>query len=248
MGKRYTLYIDAFSPGTIPMARLAQYMQNFAALLGHESAVRLQGLESGSTRIVTAVDLEYVPKVDRRLEQARRGEGSHEAIRAKTGIDRLLAGDNATGFVYEGEDESARIIPFPGASGAKPMTCGPFHQEDTLDGILISVSGASETVRLQLQNGDITYTGIQTHREMARDIAGHMYEPMRIYGVGKWMRDEAGKWILKTFRVDSYEVLEADDLKDVIHDMRAVEGSAWKAMVDPLSTLRALREKDNGLH
>ncbi|MBC6402621.1 MAG: hypothetical protein GDA35_03180 [Hyphomonadaceae bacterium] len=223
MGKRYTLYIDAFSPGTIPMARLAQYMQNFAALLGHESAVRLQGLESGSTRIVTAVDLEYVPKVDRRL-------------------------DNATGFVYEGEDESARIIPFPGASGAKPMTCGPFHQEDTLDGILISVSGASETVRLQLQNGDITYTGIQTHREMARDIAGHMYEPMRIYGVGKWMRDEAGKWILKTFRVDSYEVLEADDLKDVIHDMRAVEGSAWKAMVDPLSTLRALREKDNGLH
>ncbi len=39
MGKRYTLYIKAYTPETIPMARLAQYMQNLAALLGHDRAV-----------------------------------------------------------------------------------------------------------------------------------------------------------------------------------------------------------------
>ena len=35
MSKSYTLYIKAYTPETIPMARLAQYMQNLAAILGH---------------------------------------------------------------------------------------------------------------------------------------------------------------------------------------------------------------------
>ena len=33
MSKSYTLYIKAYTPETIPMARLAQYMQNLATLV-----------------------------------------------------------------------------------------------------------------------------------------------------------------------------------------------------------------------
>ncbi len=248
MSKNYTLYIKAYTPETIPMARLAQYMQNLAAILGHESAVHFQTLKPGSTQLVTRIDHEDEPKVATHLAQVKRGEGSPEAARAQAEIDRLLAEDNATGFVYEGDDDSAEIIAFPGVSAPRPTTYGPFNQEGSLDGILISVSGADQTVHLQLQNGEIKYTGIDTNRDTARRLAKHMYEPVRIFGTGRWLRDQEGNWILKKFRVDSYSVLAADDLKDVIGQMRNIEGSGWKSMDDPIGALKALREKGNGLH
>ena len=248
MSKSYTFYIDAFTPETIPMARLAQYMQNLAAMLGHDTAVHFDTLKPGSTQLVTKIDHEDVPKVATHLAQVKRGDGTPEATKAQAELDRLLAEDNAAGFVYEDQDKSAKIIEFPGVKRPKPTTFGPFTQEGSLDGILISVSGADQTVHLQLQNGDIKYTGISTNRETARCLAKHMYEPVRIFGAGRWLRDEAGKWVLKKFKVESYKDLATDDLKSAIEQMREIEGSKWKDMDDPISALKELREKGNGLH
>ena len=248
MSKSYTLCIKAYTPETIPMARLARYMQNLALMLGHDAAVHFETLKPGSTQLVTRIDHEAVPKVATNLAQVKRGEGNPEATKAQAEIDRLLAGDNAIGFVYEDEDDSAKIIKFPGVTRPKPMTFGPFNQEGSLDGILISVSGADQTVHLQLQNGEIKYTGIDTNRETARRLAKHMYEPVRFFGTGRWLRDQEGNWVLKKFKVERYDVLAADDLKDAVDQMREIAGSEWRDMDDPISALKALREKGNGLH
>jgi hypothetical protein len=248
MGKSYTLYIKAYTPETIPMARLAVYMQHLAAILGHETAVHFDTLKPGSTQLVTRIDHEDAPKVEAHIARVKSGEGSPDAIKAKAEIDRLLAEDNATGYMYEGEDESTKIIAFPGVTRAKPITFGPFNQDGSLDGILISVSGADQTVHLQLQNGELKYTGIDTNRETARRLAKHMYEPVRVFGTGRWMRDQEGKWVLKKFRVENFNVLLDDDLRDAVHQLRGVEGSEWEEMDDPISELKALREKGNGLH
>lgn len=248
MSKRYTLYIKAYTPETIPMARLAQYMQNLAAMLGHDAAVHFDGLKPGSTQLVTRIDHEDVPKVAAHLAQVKRGEGSPEAAKAQAEIDSLLADDNATGFVYEDDNKSAKVIVFPGVTRPKPTMFGPFNQEGSLDGVLISVGGADQTVHLQLQSGEVKYTGIVTNRETARRLAKHMYEPVRIFGTGRWLRDQEGNWVLKKFRLKTYEVLANDDLKEVIDQMRGIEGSEWKEMDDPISVLKTLREKGNGLH
>ncbi len=246
MSKSYTLYIKAYTPETIPMARLAQYMQNLATMLGHDAAVHFDTLRPGSTQLVTRVDHEEVPKVATHLAQVKRGDGGPEATKAQAEVDRLLADDNATGSIYR--DDHTEIIAFPGVTRPKPTTFGPFNQEGSLDGILISVSGADQTVHLQLQNGEIKYTGIETNRETARRIARHMYEPVRIFGIGRWLFDQEGSWTLKKFRVESYNVLATDDLKDAIDQMREMEGSDWKGMDDPIGAVKALREKGTGLH
>lgn len=248
MNKTYTLYIDAYGPDTIPMARLAQYMQNLAAMLGHETAVHFDKLEPGSTRLVTKIDHEDVPKVASHLAVVRRGEGSPEAAKAAKEIDRLLAEDNATGFIYEDSNQDAKIIAFPGVTRPRPTSYGPFNQEGTLDGVLISIGGADQTVHLQLQNGNTKYTGIETDRDTARRLAKYMYEPVRIFGTGRWMRDQDSNWILKKFRLDSFVMLRADELKVVVDELRQVEGSDWKDIDDPISAVKALREKGNGLH
>jgi hypothetical protein len=64
MKRRLVFYVDAYSPETIPMAKLAEYMSDFAALLGRENAVHFAGLESGSTQIAAIVEPEDLPKVN----------------------------------------------------------------------------------------------------------------------------------------------------------------------------------------
>lgn len=248
MTKSYTLYIEAYSPETIPMARLALYMRSLALMLGHETAVHFDGLKPGSTQLVTKIDREDAPKIATQLSLLKRGEGSIEANKAAADIDDLLVNDNATGYLYEGDDQGAEILRFPGATRPKPVAYGPFNQEGSLDGILISIGGADHTVHIQLQNGEIKYTGIETDRDTARNLARHMYEPVRIFGTGRWLRDEGGKWLLRKFRIQSYTILGNRSLEDAVGDLQAVEGSHWKSMDDPIAALRELREKGDGFH
>ena len=243
MSKSYTLYINAYSPETIPMARLALYMQHLAAFLGHETAVHFVALKEGSTQLVSRIDHEDVPKVATRLAQVKRGDGAPEAVKAQGEIDRLLAEDNADGFVYEDGKTEAVIIAFPGASRPRPVTYGPFNQEGSLDGLLISIGGADQTVHVQLQNGEVKYVGIETDRETARRLAKHMYEPIRVFGIGRWIRDAEGQWLLRKFRLQTFAVLQADDLREAAARLRQVEGSDWGKIDDPLAVLKALRDE-----
>lgn len=248
MTKSYTLYIDAYSPDTIPMGRLALYMQNFATLLGNSAAVHFDTLRSGSTQLAVKIDHEDVPKVAVRLDLIRRGDGAPDGARAQVEIDRLLAEDNATGFIYEDRNQSTEIITFPGVTRLVAETYGPFKQEGSLDGVLISVGGADQTAHIMLQNGEIKYSGIETTRDIARRLAKHMYEPVRLFGTGNWMREASGSWILKKFRLESFAALQTDSLKVAVDQLRQVEGSNWKAMDDPIQALKSLRDGTNGVH
>jgi hypothetical protein len=55
-GEVYQFYIDAFTPETIPMARLADYMASFAELLGHCEYVHLEKLKPGSLAVTARAE------------------------------------------------------------------------------------------------------------------------------------------------------------------------------------------------
>lgn len=248
MAKTYTLHIDAYSPDTIPMARLARYMQNLAMVLGHERAVHFDGLKPGSTQLRTRIDFEDVPKVRDQLDQLARGEGTGEARKAWNDIDKLLSEDNASGALFEDDNQDAAIIAFPGVHKPRPVQYGPFTQEGTLDGVLVSIGGADRTSHLQLQNGDMRYAGLETDRKTARRLGHHLYEPIRVYGSGRWMREEEGTWTLRRFKVQSFEVLKRAELREAVDTLRAVPGSEWTQMDDPVAALSALRDRTSGVH
>lgn len=149
-------------------------------------------------------------------------------------LDKLLANDNATGFIYRGSNPNKKIITFPGAMRKIPISYGPFNQEGSLDGVLISVGGADKTIHLQIQNGGIKYTGIHTDRETARRLARHLFEPVRVKGIGRWMREENATWTLKSFKVQGFDVLRSSDLRDAVEELRAVAGSDWNKLDNPV--------------
>ena len=117
------------------MAKLAEYMADFAALLGQEHAVHFDHLEKGSTKIVSRIEFEDVPKVTTRLTEIRNRTAPKELARLVTQIDDRLANDNATGRVLIDEGErgvTAELLAFPAGTDRKPKLMAPSIRKATL--------------------------------------------------------------------------------------------------------------------
>jgi hypothetical protein len=218
-GREYRFHIDAYTPETIPMARLAEYMGDLAELLGYKRSVHFVGLEGGSTEILHRVEPEDVPKVERRLRELDRNEAPPEVVKAFKSLDGRLASDNAVGSLKG--LQSARVITFPGRDRPKPLEYGAFRQRSTLQGVLIRIGGRDETAHATLQDGDVYYSKCALKRDLARKLAPYLFaQPIRLHGSGRWNRNADGEWELLQYTVESFEVLDDEPLSTVIQKVR----------------------------
>jgi hypothetical protein len=223
-GEEYRFQMDAYAPETLPLGRLAGYLEELATLLGEGKFVHLLRLEPGSTVIVSRIDAEAVPKVRERTAAVQRGEGPPDAMRAYGRINRLLREDNGAGVLFE--ETGAEVIRFPGREDERPeFTLVP--QQGELDGEVVRVGGVGESVPVMLQAGGQTLTGIYAKRSVAKPLARHLFEPVRLYGTGRWNRSADGDWQLERFVVDRFEVLDERSLSSLVLALRAVPGSEW---------------------
>ncbi len=242
----YRFRIDVFTPDTIPMSRLAEYMSDLSQLLGEKERVHFVRLDEGSTILVQKVETQAQPKVKERLQSAVSGEGPDDVIRAFRVIDRRLAQDNAVGNLYEGG--GAEILAFPGRTAPQPLTFGAFNEQGSLDGMLIRIGGKDETVPVHIQDGDVIHQCNAT-REIARQLAPYLYgATLRVHGEGRWERDAEGAWLLKRFNIRDFETLDDAPLSDVVERLRQVPGNHWKEMEDPLAELQRLRQGHDEIH
>ena len=76
-GAEYQFKIDAYTPETIPMARLSEYMGQLALLLGEPAAVHFRKLTRGSTVLNAKIDREAAPKVRDRVVRVRAADAPH---------------------------------------------------------------------------------------------------------------------------------------------------------------------------
>ena len=243
-GEEYRLKIDAFTPKTIPMARLAEYMQALAQMLGEPTSVHFERLATGSTAIVHRVEHEAIPKVQDRISNVRRGEAPSEALRASKTINRLLCDDNAVGHLIK---RSAIVIRFPGKDAAEERFS--VRQQGAIDGIIIRVGGADATAHVVLEAEGKPVTGCDTTREIAKQLGNKLYESVRLFGRGRWSRDSEGIWALQNFKIESFEPLDGTSLTEAITDLRAIP-SEWDD--DAIKELAVIRHgpvgKRNGSH
>ena len=93
--QEYRFVIDAYSPETLPMSRLAEYMADLARLLGRAERVHFVRLEPGSTVLVQSVEPEAVPEVQKRIRAVARDDAPADVTDAFKALNRHLANDNA---------------------------------------------------------------------------------------------------------------------------------------------------------
>jgi hypothetical protein len=240
-GLTYRLKIDAFTPATMPMGRLAEYMADLAIILGERSAVHFVELESNCTVLVHKVEAEAVPKVRARIDLVRRGEGPADAMNSSRSLNRRLREDAGMATLLE---EKAEVLPFPGAGTPAVVTFPPFNQNGTLDGTVIRVGGRGAIVPVHIDAGTTIYSQCEATREVAKRLASHLFTAeVRVTGQGRWHVDESGTWVLNKFTIRDFEVLNGAPLTDVVAALRAASGSDWDAVADPWADLNAVRHE-----
>ena len=235
--REYTFKIDAYTPETMPMARLAEYLRDLADMLGEQQNIHLDRIEGGSTAPVVRVEWEAEPKVRDRIRAIKNREAPEEAMKAARQIDHRLASDNATGTLVD--PAGRKVYKFPGREMVA-LEFGPITQAGTLQGIPIRVGGEHDPVPVHLEDGRDKFI-VLARRSIAKQIAQYIFSAVvRVDGVGRWLRHIDGTWEMLSFQAANFQLIEDADIRKNISQLREVQAE-WKLMNDPLGALEQIK-------
>ncbi|MBC8638249.1 hypothetical protein IAG25_15615 [Caballeronia sp. EK] len=249
----YLFRIGAFTPGTIPMERLAKYMTSLARLFGNDANVHLDHIEEGSTMPVLKVDVEAASKVSARIADLSRGEAANDARIGFDELNALLRDDNATGELRQrflGQEMGAVVLRFPGKDLPRPLTFGPFTEPATFDGELVRVGGRDKSAHATIIDPDGRSWHGEISRQLAQDLAPYLYKGpiLRVNGDARWERREDGAWHVTSLKINEFSVLDDETLLEVTDRLRKLESSGWSKHDDIDGYITALRGESDGLH
>ncbi|MTD99842.1 hypothetical protein GIY56_06055 [Paracoccus sp. YIM 132242] len=244
----YSFHIEgSYDPETIPMDRLGEYLQALAQLLGEKANVHFKEVTEGCVALHATIDSPAQVRVADRVEAANSPAPPKDIAKAVETLDEMLRKDNATGSLRDSSDRV--VIPFPGIDKKLPPVFGPIKQEGSLSGQVVRVGGKDDTIPVHLRDGDTVLTGLTANEETARRLAHHyLGGVIRVHGIGTWFREASGAWRLSAFRINDFEVLDDAPLGDVVARLRAVRGSKWGEVPDPVASLLAERNGGGETH
>ncbi|MCI0466016.1 MAG: hypothetical protein L0Y57_03280 [Beijerinckiaceae bacterium] len=243
-GQEFRFSIGAYTPETMPLGRLAEYLAELARLLGQDHAIHLVELDSGSTVLVYKIDAEVVPKIRERAEAVRRRDAPVPAMRSYDNLNKLLRDDAASASLLE---DGAEILEFPGKKNEIPHF-PTVSERGEIDGEVVRVGGISDPVPIMLTtDSGTTLSGCYAGRPIAKQLAQKLFEPVRLFGEGRWSRTAEGRWLLNYFRIDHFQGLASEGLADALTKLRAIPGIEWgDKIVDELLSLRHGEGDPNG--
>lgn len=218
--KEFVFHINGFSVDTMPMNKLAGYVTDLAALLGEQGSVHLAAIESGSVAFRVSVDPVAEPKVRNRIREYNLNQGNSETRDAIHRLNKRLADDKTSATLFDSRNRN--IIEFPGVVRSEKM--GPFRQAGTVDGIPVRVGGIRRDVTVHLQQLDNHVQICSVSREMAKDIAKHLFQsPIRAEGQGTWYRWPDGKWEMDSFIIQGFKPLRDDNFDLIVQRLRLID-------------------------
>lgn len=212
----FRFQIDDAAAEPLPMARLADLLRDLAVIFGERGAVRFAG--TGAAVPVIRVERGALPAVRERIAAVGRGAGPADAMRAFHALDDRLGQGSLTATLFDGAGEP--VLRFPGRGDADAVQV---RQDGSIDGEVVRVGGQSEEARILLRSGDEVLADITASRELAKELARHLYEPVRLHGPGRWTRLSGGHWVLDGLRVERFDVLADASLPDALAALHAVE-------------------------
>jgi hypothetical protein len=237
-GHEFRFRMSAYTPTTMPLGRLAEYLGELAKVLGEDHSVHLIELEEGSTVLVHKVDREAIPKIRERVASVSRGDAPKDAMDGYRMVNKLLREDNASAELLEAD---AEILEFPGKMVVLPNFVSIFEHGE-VDGEIVRVGGIGDPVPIMLVTPDGIVNGCYAKRSIAKPLANRLFETVRIFGDGRWSRNQNGQWMLTHFRVDRFEELEDVTLSAVISQLRGIRG--LEVGEDAIEELLKLRHGD----
>jgi hypothetical protein len=221
---------------------LGEYLKVWAALLGDENEPHFAGIVKGSAVLRAAVPVGKKTSAKLRLVTAAdpSSDGLSHPAKPYAQLIALMASDRLVGEVKDrGGQVLLELCPRPVAAEAKVVV----HDLSTIDGVVISLAGADDTVHLRLQDFDgRVYRVTLRDLEVARKLASHFRSTaIRAQVHGSWCRGEDGTWEQQTLYLDSFDVLDEEPASEILHRLNALPGNRWATMDDADAFLEDLR-------
>lgn len=239
-----TFRIVGFTPATLPMARLADYLKELASLYGNQDQVHFERVSKGSAALKLFFNTPAAKEAaQQKCAAVAQGIGSTGDLKTFNRINDLLREDNTYAESIDASVETCRIVEFPGVKKEKPVDFDPLKQAGSIQGEIILIGGKDSTIPLWLRerSGQVL-KNINLSKPMAKELAPLLFTSVRLHGMGKWVRTADHEWKMVSFDVQSHEQLSDDSLHDVINKLRAVPGNGWNSVENPYDYLQKLRD------
>ena len=228
--------IPAYTPETMPLDRLLQYLQQIGDVVGVAHDMHLVRIEPSSTKPVFKMPVPVAIQARAMASSVQRGDGTLRQRAAYNRIRQMVRRDGGKPATLN--DRRGVIIDFPPTPEVGPIS--GVRQPTTFDGELLRVGGAGEYTPILMRDlaGEV-YSGFSASRVLAKEMAPRLFEPIRVNGIGSWDRGKDGDWTLAKMLIQTYEPLPNEDLGELLREFRSAP-VAWPENADEL--LRNERE------
>jgi hypothetical protein len=236
--ERFKFTLPGYTPDTMPLDRLMEYLNQLSIVLGSPGDLHLVGVEKGSTRPVLAMRHDVAARARHHAREVAQGGGSQRRREAFETIRRMVAHDGGKPAVLRAPKGQV-ILKFPSVDIGQDQVIQSLRQHTSIEGTLVRVGGIGENAQLLIQelSGNVI-AGCTATRAVAQQMAHFIYRDLRVSGVGSWHRNEDGKWQVSRLHVQTFEPLDESGLEDVVAKLRAVNVK-WPE--DSIQQLQAMR-------
>ena len=229
--------IPAYTPETMPLDRLLQYLQQIGDVVSVPKEMHLVRIDQSSTKPVFKMPTPMAIQARERAAAVRSGSGTQVQRAAYNRIRQMVKKDGGTPASLK--DRTGIILDFPPTIEEIGAISG-VRQASSFDGSLLRVGDVGDFTPILMQDlaGDV-FSGFTAPKDLAKTMAKLLFEPIRVTGIGSWDRSPTGEWKLGKMLIQAYEALSDESLDQVFQKLRGVPVT-WPANADEV--LRAERE------
>lgn len=229
-------------PEKLRMDRLAEYMREFAKLLGLENNPVFKGIKRNSTGVRALVPQACEKATAIRIHKARNEPDSQPAKQLRSIAD-MIAVDKIE--KAELRDRNDRVI-YAFTPEPQSDVSATVWQEGDVDGTMTGIVGADDTMHLHIRNHcDRDLRLVVKDEDMAKALLTHFREGiMRLRVRGTWKQTDLG-WVPDSrCVVTQFVMLDEEPLDSVFATLSEISENGWLSDDDPLASWRDLR----GIH
>lgn len=235
----YSLKLYDRKPDDMPLDKLADYLREFALILGKDNQPVLSSVDEGCILLRAKIPAHKQSQVDQRLLDAQRGDTQSGVSKHLVRLEAMMLDDGISKAEFLNPQQQIVVT----LHAANEPVLYSVSQSGEVDGEITGVMGADDTMHITLKEWGGRIVKLVTDVRTGRELGHHLRTgSVRLYAHGQWNRTDAGwKPDSKKCLVDRFEVLDESGVVEIFDVLRAIPGNGWATEPDPLALWRELR-------
>lgn len=235
--KKLTLKLNDYSPHTLSMKRLGQYLSHLSDMLGEVEHVHFSSVSKGSAMLNVEIEELHYQKVLTHVREVPKGLGLKKHQAAYKALQKLMDEDGTGGAILDNAE--APVLSFrKRQDDDKPLVV---NKPGSIQGRLYLVGGKDETIPVRLEGANGETLLCEATTDIAQQLSGLLFKQVRVSGHGTWERSSDGRWRLRKLKVESFQELNTSNASSVLATMQSLGGLKWADMDNPHTVAKDLR-------